>query len=145
MLWYQPVLHRMGTWVSGSRWSLSPGPRDCEPLRFTQNIANCISKRTTLLSTDGKGSLRSQANAVWGPKALEGVMDIDVNLQVEVDSLMARREGITEKSVFPVGSELTYIGYKRYMSKVLSPRQHGVKVDQVPTDNFTTSTAVLAI
>jgi len=45
--------------------------------------------------TDGRGSLRSSLTAVWGPKSLEGVIDIDLMLDVEVDAIMARREGIT--------------------------------------------------
>jgi len=32
--------------------------------------------------------------AVWGPKALEGVVDLDLELDVEIDKAMARREGI---------------------------------------------------
>ncbi|ODN84554.1 hypothetical protein L202_00482 [Cryptococcus amylolentus CBS 6039] len=56
------------------------------------------SKRNTQLATDGKGSLRSAVGAVWGPRALEGVNDVDLDLEVEIDKNMARREGITEKS-----------------------------------------------
>jgi DNA mismatch repair protein PMS2 len=53
-------------------------------------------KRNTLLSTDGRGSLRSSVTAVWTHKALEGVVDLDIELDVEVDKAMARREGIDE-------------------------------------------------
>ncbi|WWD17838.1 hypothetical protein CI109_102282 [Kwoniella shandongensis] len=53
-------------------------------------------KRSTQLSTDGKGSLRSSVGAVWGIKALDGTQDVDLDLDVEVDRLMAKREGITE-------------------------------------------------
>ncbi|WVQ70875.1 hypothetical protein IAR50_000400 [Cryptococcus sp. DSM 104548] len=56
------------------------------------------SKRNTQLATDGKGSLRSAVGAVWGPRALEGVNDVNLDLEVEIDKNMARREGITEKS-----------------------------------------------
>ena len=47
-----------------------------------------------MLSTDGRGALRSSVTAVWGPKALEGVVDLDLELDVEIDKAMARREGI---------------------------------------------------
>lgn len=57
------------------------------------------SKRTTLIATDGRGSLRSSVSSVWGHKALEGVLDIDLDLEVEIDQLMARREGITDRLV----------------------------------------------
>ena len=52
-------------------------------------------KRSALLATDGRGSLRSSVTSVWGHKALEGVLDIDLELDVEIDSIMARREGVS--------------------------------------------------
>lgn len=55
-----------------------------------------LRKRNTVLVTDGKGALKSSVNAVWGPKALEGVIDVDLELDVEVDRAMARREGLVE-------------------------------------------------
>ncbi|KAL7424703.1 ATP-binding mismatch repair protein [Cryptotrichosporon argae] len=62
------------------------------------SIAGKTEKRSTVLVTDGKGSLRSAATAVWGPKALEGVVDVALDLDVEVDRAMARREGVSEAS-----------------------------------------------
>lgn len=53
-------------------------------------------KRNTVLATDGRGTLRSSISAVWGPKALEGVVDLELELDVEIDRAMARREGIEE-------------------------------------------------
>ena len=47
--------------------------------------------------TDGKGSLRASVTSVWGPKSLDGILDIDLDLEVEVDRVMARREGVEEK------------------------------------------------
>ncbi|KLT42955.1 DNA mismatch repair protein MutL [Cutaneotrichosporon oleaginosum] len=55
-------------------------------------------KRNIVLATDGRGSLKSSVSAVWGPKALEGVVEIDLELDVEIDRAMARREGIEETS-----------------------------------------------
>lgn len=52
-------------------------------------------KRTTLLATDGRGSLRSSMAAVWGSKSTDGLLDLDLTLSVGVDPLMARREGLT--------------------------------------------------
>jgi len=51
-------------------------------------------KRNTVIVTDGRGSLRSSVTAVWGPKALENVLDINLQLDVGVDRLMAKREGL---------------------------------------------------
>ncbi|OXG12257.1 DNA mismatch repair protein PMS2 [Cryptococcus neoformans Tu401-1] len=56
------------------------------------------SKRNIHLMTDGRGQLRSSVGAVWGPSALDNVEDIDLSLEVEIDRLMARREGITERT-----------------------------------------------
>ncbi|GMK58830.1 hypothetical protein CspeluHIS016_0602720 [Cutaneotrichosporon spelunceum] len=53
-------------------------------------------KRNTLLATDGRGTIRSSVSAVWGPKALEGVVELDIELDVEIDRVMARREGLEE-------------------------------------------------
>lgn len=53
-------------------------------------------KRNTVLATDGRGALKSSISAVWGPKALEGVVELDLELDVEVDKAMARREGLEE-------------------------------------------------
>ncbi|WVN85388.1 uncharacterized protein L203_100534 [Cryptococcus depauperatus CBS 7841] len=55
-------------------------------------------KRNTQLSTDGKGSLRASVGAIWGPRALDGVKDIELDLDVEIDRVMAKREGIIETS-----------------------------------------------
>ena len=52
-----------------------------------------------MLSTDGRGNLRSAAVSVWGPKALDGVLDVDLDLEVEVDTVMAKREGVESGSV----------------------------------------------
>lgn len=51
-------------------------------------------KRNTVIVTDGRGSLRSSMTAVWGPKALENVLDINLELDVGIDRLMAKREGL---------------------------------------------------
>jgi DNA mismatch repair protein PMS2 len=51
-------------------------------------------KRNTVIVTDGRGSLRSSVTAVWGPKALENVLDINLELDVGIDRLMAKREGL---------------------------------------------------
>ena len=65
-------------------------------LRVEGMAATKGAKRATLLSTDGRGSLRASVSAVWGPKALDGILDINLTLDVEVDKLMARREGLDE-------------------------------------------------
>ena len=50
-----------------------------------------------MLITDGRGSLRSAVTSVWGPKALEGVLDVQLDIEVEIDKVMAKREGLAER------------------------------------------------
>lgn len=51
-------------------------------------------KRNTVLVTDGRGGVRASVSALWGAKALNGLLDVDLSFDVEVDRAMARREGI---------------------------------------------------
>lgn len=60
--------------------------------------AGKANKRNTVLITDGRGYLRSAVTSVWGPKALEGVMDVQLDIDVEVDRVMAKREGLGEST-----------------------------------------------
>ncbi|KAK4686266.1 DNA mismatch repair protein PMS2, partial [Tremellales sp. Uapishka_1] len=55
-------------------------------------------KRSTLLATDGKGSLRAAIISVWGTKALDNAVDVNLELEVHVDKGMARREGLDDGS-----------------------------------------------
>ncbi|WVQ82773.1 hypothetical protein IAT38_004905 [Cryptococcus sp. DSM 104549] len=60
--------------------------------------AGRAARRSTQLATDGRGSLRASVGAVWGHKALDSVLDISLELDVEIDRSMARREGLEETS-----------------------------------------------
>ncbi|WVW82358.1 hypothetical protein I302_104365 [Kwoniella bestiolae CBS 10118] len=73
-----------------------PDGRQGVRLRVETIGAGKAGKRNVQLSTDGRGSLRASVGAVWGHKALEGVQDINLELEVEIDRVMARREGISE-------------------------------------------------
>lgn len=53
-----------------------------------------IRKRNVVIVTDGRGSLRSSVSAVWGLKALENVLDLNLDLEVGIDRSMAKREGL---------------------------------------------------
>lgn len=89
----------MGRPGSGSGSSPSQLAKEGERVfsRYASS-ADWLRKRTTLLSTDGRGSLRSSVSSVWGPKALDGVLDVSLDLEVEVDQVMARREGLTDRT-----------------------------------------------
>lgn len=47
-----------------------------------------------MIVTDGRGSLRSSVISIWGPKALENVLDVGLELDVGIDRSMAKREGL---------------------------------------------------
>ncbi|WVR05930.1 hypothetical protein IAU60_002956 [Kwoniella sp. DSM 27419] len=76
----------------------TPDGRQGVRLRVETIGSGKSAKRNTQLSTDGRGSLRASVSAVWGHKALESVDDIELDLEVEIDKVMARREGITERT-----------------------------------------------
>ncbi|KAH8093085.1 DNA mismatch repair protein MutL [Cristinia sonorae] len=53
-------------------------------------------KKTVLLRTDGSPSSRSSVSSLWGPKALENVVDLDLQFEVETEKAMLRRQGIRD-------------------------------------------------
>lgn len=48
-----------------------------------------------MIVTDGRGSLRSSITSIWGPKALENILDLNLELEVGIDRSMAKREGVS--------------------------------------------------
>ncbi|GFZ43548.1 hypothetical protein JCM24511_01268 [Saitozyma sp. JCM 24511] len=60
-------------------------------------------KRNTLLANDGRGSLRASATSVWGVKALDGVLDINRDLEFDVDPRARRDDLATTQTVRVVG------------------------------------------
>jgi hypothetical protein len=74
-----------GSYLSGKEWV-----RPSIIIRISADSR----KRNTVIVTDGRGSLKSSVTAVWGPKALENVLDINLELDVGIDRLMAKREGL---------------------------------------------------
>ncbi|KAI8992702.1 hypothetical protein BD414DRAFT_481942 [Trametes punicea] len=53
-------------------------------------------KKTVQLRTDGVPSTRASVSAIWGPKALETLVDLDLVFNVEVESAVLRRLGKTQ-------------------------------------------------
>ena len=45
------------------------------------------------MRTDGSPSLKAAVCALWGPKALEGVVELDVAFAVETEKAVLRRRG----------------------------------------------------
>jgi hypothetical protein len=53
-----------------------------------------VRKKTTQLRTDGATSLRASVGALWGPKQLDNLVDLDLSFDVIPEkSVLRRREG----------------------------------------------------
>jgi DNA mismatch repair protein PMS2 len=53
-----------------------------------------VRKKTTQLRTDGATSLRASVGALWGPKQLDNLVDLDLSFEVIPEkSVLRRREG----------------------------------------------------
>lgn len=53
-----------------------------------------------MLINDGRGSLRASTVSVWGPKALDGVLDVDLEVEFEVEGRARRDESQSYVSFF---------------------------------------------
>lgn len=60
-------------------------------------------KRNTLLVNDGRGDLGGSVRAVWGSKAMDGVGDVDLVLDVKVNKMARRYQG--EEAIGGEGGE----------------------------------------
>jgi hypothetical protein len=62
------------------------------------------SRKTVALRTDGTPSLKASVSSLWGPKALDEIVALDLNFEVETEKAVLRRlaaHDITEH-VFPM-------------------------------------------
>lgn len=48
------------------------------------------------MRTDGTPSTRASISALWGPKTLENLIDIDIAFEVETERAVLRRRGIVD-------------------------------------------------
>ena len=55
------------------------------------------------MQTDGSKSLKAAVTALWGPKALEKVVPLDLNFNVEAEKAVLKRQGISERYVIGPG------------------------------------------
>lgn len=69
-------------------------PSCSEGIRLSVETVAKNGKKTNHLRADGKTSLRGAVAAVWGAKAVENLVEVNMELDVEIDKSMARREGI---------------------------------------------------
>lgn len=48
------------------------------------------------MRTDGTPSTRASISALWGPKTLENLIDLDIIFNVETERAVLRRRGIVD-------------------------------------------------
>lgn len=48
------------------------------------------------LRTDGTPSTRASVSALWGPKALEHLVELDLRFDVETEKAVLRRRGLLD-------------------------------------------------
>ena len=65
----------------------------CQQLMFD------VRKKTVQLRTDGSPSCRASVSALWGPKSLEQMVDLDLNFQVETEKSVLRRQAHNQNDV----------------------------------------------
>ena len=51
-------------------------------------------KKSVQLRTDGSPSIRSSVSALWGPKTLENLVELDLSFDVEIQKSVLRRRGM---------------------------------------------------
>ena len=53
------------------------------------------SKKNVQLRTEGVPSIRASVSAIWGPKTLDSLVDLELAFNVEVEAAVLRRLGKT--------------------------------------------------
>ncbi|KAI1784264.1 DNA mismatch repair protein MutL [Ganoderma leucocontextum] len=76
-------------------YALVPCAHENHGVRLTVTNQTVQGKKTVQVRTDGTPSTRASVTAIWGPKALEHLVDLDLAFAVEVDAAVLRRLGRT--------------------------------------------------
>jgi DNA mismatch repair protein PMS2 len=61
------------------------------PSRSLRLDAFLNSRKTVSLRTDGTPSLKASVSALWGPKAPDGTVELDLDFEVETEKAVLRR------------------------------------------------------
>ncbi|KAI0742215.1 hypothetical protein C8Q80DRAFT_1220949 [Daedaleopsis nitida] len=73
-------------------YALVPCAQENKGVRLS--VSNSVGGRKSLqLRTDGTASTRASVSALWGPKALENLVELDLCFSVEVEAAVLRRMG----------------------------------------------------
>ncbi|KAI0640833.1 hypothetical protein C8Q79DRAFT_920459 [Trametes meyenii] len=78
-------------------YALVPCSREHAPVRLS--VSNILpgGSRTPQLRTDGTPSTRAAVSALWGPRALDHLVDLDLAFSVPIDAAVRRRLGKTHE------------------------------------------------
>ncbi|KAM5530133.1 hypothetical protein V8D89_016211 [Ganoderma adspersum] len=76
-------------------YALVPCAHENRGVRLVVTNQTARGKKTVQIRTDGTPTTRASVAAIWGPKALEHLVDLDLAFAVEVDAALRRRLGRT--------------------------------------------------
>ncbi|KAI0692134.1 hypothetical protein C8T65DRAFT_745273 [Cerioporus squamosus] len=77
-------------------YALVPCAKENKGVRLSVTNQTAGGKKTVQLRTDGTPSTRASVSAIWGPKALENLVELDLSFVVEVEAAVLRRLGKTQ-------------------------------------------------
>lgn len=63
-------------------------------------------KKSVQLRTDGTPTIRASVSAIWGPKALDNLVELDLQFVVETEASVLRRLGKTQDDVYGIFSSM---------------------------------------
>ncbi|OSC98349.1 DNA mismatch repair protein MutL [Trametes coccinea BRFM310] len=74
-------------------YALVPCAQENKGTRLTVTNQMPGGSKTVQLRTDGVPSVRASVSAIWGPKALESLVELDLTFNVEIETSVLRRLG----------------------------------------------------
>ncbi|OCH89384.1 DNA mismatch repair protein MutL [Obba rivulosa] len=79
-----------------SAYALVPCAQENRGVRLTVSNQPAGGRKTVQLRTDGAPSTRSSVSALWGPRTLEQLVDLDVHFRVMPERAVLRRRGVLD-------------------------------------------------
>ncbi|TFY64260.1 hypothetical protein EVJ58_g2745 [Rhodofomes roseus] len=79
-----------------SAYALVPCAHENKGVRLTVTHQAAGGKKSVQMRTDGSPSTRASISALWGPKALENLVELDIVFPVEAERAVLRRRGIVD-------------------------------------------------
>ncbi|EMD32702.1 hypothetical protein CERSUDRAFT_161174 [Gelatoporia subvermispora B] len=79
-----------------SAYALVPCAQENHGVRLSVTNQPAGGRRTVQLRTDGQASTRASVSTLWGPRALENLVDLDVRFRVLPERAVLRRRGVLD-------------------------------------------------